>query len=132
MSSYCPPSSLTITNLRSFLCFLELLLTIPESAFLESRNSRPESMKELLNSTDPSFPKRFLPTEFLCKTKSPPLLRFILVEGSASKHKHGLVWESTTDEPMIDKAPTILSLLNTLNLSLKWEFPDQKILSCKV
>jgi hypothetical protein len=35
-------------------------------------------------------------------------LRFIAVVGSASKHKHGHVCESTTDEPITDKAPTML------------------------
>ena len=90
-------------------------------------------MNELLNSTDPGFPKCFLLIEFLFKTKSPPLLRFILVEGSASKHKHGLEWESTTGEPTIDKAPTIsLSLKYTHKLSLKWKTPRLKKYPWKV
>ena len=107
LSSYCPPNSLTITSPRSFLCFLELLLTNPEMAFDESLQPCHESTKELPSSNDPGLVNCFLFIELLCKTKSPLLLRPILVDGSESRHRHGLVCGSTTDEPITDKAPTI-------------------------
>lgn len=122
LSSYWPPSSPAILSLRIFRCFLKLRLATPGRVLTESRLSCPESMNEVLSSKDPgAFKVCFLPIEFLCKTRSPPVLRFILVVGSASKHRHGQVCESTTDEPTTDKAPTILSSSHTPTTSYELE-----------
>jgi len=105
VSSYWPPSSLTMATLLSLRCLLQLLLT-------KSLHSLPGSMKELLNFIvpPPCFVKCFLPIKFLHKTTSPPLFRLTLVVvGRASTHKQGPVWESITDDPTTDRAPTILS-----------------------
>nr|AFK47447.1 unknown [Medicago truncatula] len=93
-----------VTLLSSLLCFLQLLLNL-------TLHSLPGSVKELLNPIvlpPPRFSKCFFPIKFFHKTTSPqPILRFILVVGSASTHKHGPVCESIIDEPITDIAPTI-------------------------
>ncbi|KAK2386857.1 chaperonin RbcX protein 2, chloroplastic [Trifolium repens] len=88
-----------VNLLSSLFCFLQLLLNLTLHSF-------PGSVKELLNSIllPPCLIGCFFPIIFFHKTTSPtPLLRFTVVVGSASTHKHGPVCESITT----DIAPSI-------------------------
>lgn len=101
LSSYCPANSLAITSLRFRRWFLRLRWP---TAPAESRHSPPELTNELLKSNvDPGMAKRFLALDFLRRTKSPPLLRLMLVIGGESRHKAG---ESSTGAPTTNEAPT--------------------------